>query len=110
LVPRQSAWPHPLRGHAETKLFPKGRTKFIRPDGSVGRCPGHGVVLLGVGEVANDALRNSGLAFVVGGGLSSAVTGWTLWGADNIGTSRGATAAIHEKPVRSSALSPASFT
>jgi hypothetical protein len=53
-------------GHAETKLFPKGRTKFIRPDGSVGRSPGHGVVLLGVGEVANDALRNSGLGFVVG--------------------------------------------
>ena len=51
--------------HAETMPFPKGKTKFIRPDGSVGRSPGHGVVLLGVGEVANDALRNSGLSFVV---------------------------------------------
>jgi hypothetical protein len=46
-------------------IFPKRKTKFIRPDGSVGRSPGHGVVLLGVGEVANDALRNSGLSFVV---------------------------------------------
>jgi hypothetical protein len=62
-----SAWFHRYAVHAETMLFPKGKTKFIRPDGSVGRSPGHGVVLLGVGEVANDALRNSGLGFVVGG-------------------------------------------
>ena len=61
-----SAWFHRYAVHAETMLFPKGKTKFIRPDGSVGRSPGHGVVLLGVGEVANDALRNSGLGFVVG--------------------------------------------
>jgi DNA N-6-adenine-methyltransferase (Dam) len=46
-------------------LFPKGKTKFIRPDGSIGRAPGHGGVLLGIGEVANDALRKSGLGFVV---------------------------------------------
>jgi hypothetical protein len=46
-------------------LFPKGKTKFIRPDGSVGRAPGHGVVLLGIGEVANDALRKCGLGLVV---------------------------------------------
>jgi hypothetical protein len=61
-----SAWFHRYAVQAETMLFPKGKTKFIRPDGSVGRAPGHGVVLLGVGEVANDALRNSGLGFVVG--------------------------------------------
>jgi hypothetical protein len=48
--------------------FPRGKTKFIRPNFSVGRSPGHGVVLLGVGEVANDALRNSGLGFLVGAG------------------------------------------
>jgi hypothetical protein len=60
-----SSWFHRYAVHAETMLFPKGKTKFIRPDGSIGRAPGHGVVLLGVGEVANDALRNSGLGFVV---------------------------------------------
>jgi len=42
-------------------LFPKGKTKLIRPDGSIGRAPGHGVVLLGMGETANVALRRSGL-------------------------------------------------
>jgi hypothetical protein len=46
-------------------LFPKAKTKFIRPDGSIGRSPGHGIVLLGIGEVANGALRKSGLGFVV---------------------------------------------
>jgi hypothetical protein len=72
-----SAWFHRYAVHAETKLFPKGRTKFIRPDGSVGWSPGHGVVLLGVGEVANDALRNSGLGFVVGaGGARKAERQW----------------------------------
>ena len=30
---------------AQTMCFPRGKTKFIRPDGSIGRAPGHGVVL-----------------------------------------------------------------
>jgi DNA N-6-adenine-methyltransferase (Dam) len=60
-----SSWFHRYAVRAETMLFPKGKTKFIRPDGSIGRSPGHGVVLLGVGELANDALRKSGLGFVL---------------------------------------------
>ena len=56
-----SAWFHEHAVKAETMLFPKGKTKFVRPDGSIGRAPGHGVVLLGMGVVANDALRRSGL-------------------------------------------------
>jgi hypothetical protein len=60
-----SDWFHRHAVHAETMLFPKGKTKFIRPDGSIGRAPGHGVVLLGIGDVANEALRESGLGFVV---------------------------------------------
>jgi len=46
---------------AELLCFPKGKTKFIRPDGSIGTAPGHGVVLLGMGEVACTALYNSQL-------------------------------------------------
>jgi hypothetical protein len=60
-----SDWFHRYAVHAETMLFPKGKTKFVRPDGSIGRAPGHGVVLLGLGDVANDALRKSGLGLVV---------------------------------------------
>jgi hypothetical protein len=48
---------------AETLLFPKGKTKFIRPDGIVGSAPGHGVALVGMGDVANAALRRSGLGW-----------------------------------------------
>jgi hypothetical protein len=46
-------------------LFPKGKTKFIRPNGSIGRAPGHGIVLLGMGEIANTALRRSQLGLFV---------------------------------------------
>src|SRR5215468_2844502 len=47
-------WPR-----AEVLLFPNGKTKFIRPDGSVGKEPGHGVVLIGMGHIANNALLHS---------------------------------------------------
>lgn len=56
----EHVWPR-----AETLLFPNGKTKFIRPDGSVGSSPGHGVVLIGMGGVACVALRRCGLGFVV---------------------------------------------
>lgn len=42
-------------------LFPRGKTKFIRPDGSIGKSPGHGIVLVAMGKRSCDALRNSGL-------------------------------------------------
>jgi hypothetical protein len=51
--------------HAETMLFPRGKTKFYRPDGTVGMAPGHGVILIGMGEVANAALARSGLGWFV---------------------------------------------
>ena len=41
--------------------FPNGKTKFHRPDGSIGKEPGTSVVLLGKGDVACAALRRSGL-------------------------------------------------
>jgi hypothetical protein len=47
--------------HAQVLLFPDGKTKFYRPDGSRGEQPGHGVILLGMGPVANEALRRCGL-------------------------------------------------
>jgi hypothetical protein len=47
--------------HAETYLFPAGKTKFILPSGDIGKQPANGVVLLGVGAVANEALQRCGL-------------------------------------------------
>jgi len=60
-----SAWFHQHAVKAETMLFPKGKTKFIRPDGSIGAAPGHGIVLLGMGAIANAALARSGLGWFV---------------------------------------------
>jgi hypothetical protein len=59
---------------AETILFPKGKTKFIRPDGSVGTAPGHGIVLVGMGETACTALVVSGLGMLWDRRLSASAT------------------------------------
>jgi hypothetical protein len=68
--PKESAytstgWFHDLALRAESMLFPRGKTKFIRPDGSIGRTPGHGVVLLGRGARASCALMTCRLGFCV---------------------------------------------
>lgn len=60
-----SSWFHEWAIRAETMLFPRGKTKFIKPDGSIGKAPGHGVVLLGMGGVSNAALEASGLGLFV---------------------------------------------
>lgn len=65
-----SDWFHEWAPHADAMLFPRGKTKFIRPDGTRGDAPNHGVVLLASGDVATNALLNSGLGIcvLVGGG------------------------------------------
>lgn len=60
-----AGWFHDEAVRAETMLFPRGKTKFIRPDGTRGESPGTGVVLLGMGEVANAALCRSGLGLCI---------------------------------------------
>ncbi len=60
-----AGWFHDFAIHADAMLFPRGKTKFVRPDGSVGRAPGHGIVLLAKGDRAKKALRNSGLGLYV---------------------------------------------
>lgn len=56
-----AGWWHDHMYKADALLWPRGKTKFIRPDGSIGRAPGHGVVLVGMGDVACRALRRSDL-------------------------------------------------
>jgi hypothetical protein len=56
-----SGWWHAEMHKAEMILFPKGKTKFIRPNGTIGMAPGHGVVLIAMGRVASKALIGSGL-------------------------------------------------
>jgi hypothetical protein len=47
--------------NAQTMVFPDGKTKFVRPDGSIGKEPGNGIALIGMGDVACEALRQCGL-------------------------------------------------
>lgn len=58
-------WFHDYAPRADALLFPKGKTKFIRPDGTPGPSPWSGVVLMGLGNVSGDALRRSGLGLCV---------------------------------------------
>src|SRR5262249_5218994 len=58
-------WHEHIVPNAETLLFPRGKTKFIRPNGDIGTAPGHVVALIGMGQICNDALRNSGLGWFV---------------------------------------------
>lgn len=60
-----SKWFHDLAIKADAMLFPKGKTKFVRPDKSIGKVPGHGIVLLGMGEYCCRALEKSGLGFYI---------------------------------------------
>jgi hypothetical protein len=60
-----AGWFHELVPKADSMLFPRGKTKFIRPDGSVGSSPGHGIVLLGMGDLCNEALEGCGLGIFV---------------------------------------------
>jgi len=60
-----AGWFHDWAVRAESMVFPRGKTKFVRPDGSIGTAPGHGIVLLGMGAVANAALRRCGLGLHV---------------------------------------------
>jgi hypothetical protein len=54
-------WFHELVPNAELLLFPNGKSKFHRPDGSIGKEPRTGIVLIGAGFVACEALLRSGL-------------------------------------------------
>lgn len=64
LVPdRTSApWWHDCAYNADAALFIKGKVKFIRPDGTLGKSPGDGTVLFAAGLRAVEALRAAELA------------------------------------------------
>ncbi len=60
-----SAWFHDYMGKVDGWLFPRGKTKFIRPDGTVGGSPGHGIVIVAMGDECCTALSESGLGMYV---------------------------------------------
>lgn len=54
-------WFQDLMPKMDCLLFPRGKTKFVKPNGEVGKSPGSGIVLFSLGEKGNMALRNSHL-------------------------------------------------
>lgn len=61
-----SAWFHEFAPKADRWLFPKGKTKFIRPDGTQGPSPWSGVILMSCGVEASNALLWSRLGISMG--------------------------------------------
>lgn len=71
-----SSWWHDLMPMAECILFPRGKTRFIPSDetrarlerdsksGKFSNAPGHGIVLIGMGGTACEALHASKLGMV----------------------------------------------
>jgi phage N-6-adenine-methyltransferase len=53
--------------HMECCVFVKGKIKFERPDGSIGKSPGTGTCLFGIGNEAQRALSRSGLGVYMDG-------------------------------------------
>ena len=60
-----SGWFHDHVDLFDALCFPRGKTQFIRPDGSVGKSPGHGIVLIAAGSRAVDVLRGCNLGWFV---------------------------------------------
>lgn len=59
-----AAWFHDWVPRTEAQLFPRGKTKFVRPDGNIGKSPGHGIVLLSMGARCTGALQRSRLGIL----------------------------------------------
>lgn len=60
-----SQWFHEYATKVDAMLFPRGKTKFIRPDGSIGKQPGSGVVLFACGTKAELVLKFSHLGILM---------------------------------------------
>ncbi len=60
-----SKWFQDYAPRFQGMLFPRGKTKFVRPDGSVGKSPSSGIVLWARDSFYAAALKNSGLGLYV---------------------------------------------
>lgn len=54
-----SGWFHDWAAFADAMLFPRGKTKFVRPDGTRGASPANGVALLACGQRGVAALESA---------------------------------------------------
>jgi hypothetical protein len=62
IAARTSAkWFQDLVPLCDAICFPRGKTKFIRPDGSVGKSPGSGIAIVAIGDKSTKKLQESNL-------------------------------------------------
>ncbi|WP_291365323.1 DNA N-6-adenine-methyltransferase [Acetobacter sp. UBA5411] len=52
-----SGWFQDFSPKMDALIFPRGKTRFVRPDGSRGESPQSGIVLMGIGKQAADVMR-----------------------------------------------------
>ena len=57
-----AGWFHDWMPFASALFFPRGKTKFIRPDGSIAKQPASGIVLFAAGEEAKAILMTCEMA------------------------------------------------
>jgi hypothetical protein len=57
-----SGWFHDWMPKASGLFLPRGKTQFVRPDGTVAKQPASGAVLFSAGERGRDVLRQATLA------------------------------------------------
>ena len=60
-----AGWFHDWMPRADVLVFPRGKTKFVRQDGTIGRAPGAGIVLFGCGAQALQVLSTCRLGMCV---------------------------------------------
>jgi len=60
-----SKWFHDYIYSVDSMLFPRGKTKFVRPDGTIGKAPGHGIILIGMGLLASTTLERAHLGLFI---------------------------------------------
>ena len=58
-------WFQDMIPECDAVLFPRGKTKFIKPNGDVGGSPGSGIVILAMGDESVNALEKSDLGWFV---------------------------------------------
>lgn len=57
-------WWQDAAARADAVVFLRGKVKFEKPDGSLGKSPGTGTTLFAAGEIARAALLRCGLGYV----------------------------------------------
>lgn len=56
-----AGWFHDWMPRMDAIMFPRGKTAFVKPSGEIGKHPGSGIVLFGIGGRAVAVLRRCGL-------------------------------------------------